>query len=159
MFEPLQGAELDFEVFFSSAGVVRFVTQEFGARGQFVAAHRRNVLDASGMVAKGTGLIKSKIIHRDHFWSGPKWDAVPAEQTGNFQVARRGKQTDQNQIGRIGHASIIAEESLSLVRTLLFCSTLRAEFDVRLDLCTALGAEFVCLDGGTALWAELDIFR
>ncbi len=80
-------------------GVVRLIVQQLEAGGQFVAAHRGEVLDAPFLVAEGGGLVKSQVVHRDHLGSGAQRDAVPAQQAGDLQVARVVQQDHQDEGG------------------------------------------------------------
>jgi hypothetical protein len=94
-------------IFLSGARVVWLILQQLAARRQLVAAHRSNVLDAPLFIhrhlfacPKSARLVKSQIVHRDHLGSRAQRDAVPAQQAGNFQVARLVHHRHQDQRSR-----------------------------------------------------------
>jgi hypothetical protein len=76
--------------------MIRFVLEQFAARGQLVSAHFCNVFDLSAAVGEGGGLVKSQSVHGDNLRGGAERDAVPAKESRDLQVARRGEEADED---------------------------------------------------------------
>ena len=86
--------------------MIRFLFEQFAARSEFVSLHLRDEFDLSAVVGEGGGLVESEIVHCDNFWRGAKRDAIPAEEAGDFEVARSWEEADEDEGGGEEHEVI-----------------------------------------------------
>src|SRR6476659_7557744 len=69
--------------------------------------HFGDEFDLSTALTKGRGLVKSQVVHSDHFGRSAERNPIPAQKPRDLQVPWSREKTDEDQIGWFKHELII----------------------------------------------------
>ena len=94
----LQRAKVDTVVGFFGAGMVRLVVKKLAAAAQLVAPNVGQTADRPTILAEGPRQEEGQPVDAQRLGRRGQRDPVPAEQTGDLQIARRTTDADEDEV-------------------------------------------------------------